>query len=646
MRTTKNILVVAALCVVCGCDDEEPIDPGTDAGPMAMDAGDETDAGPGEDDAGEADAGARLPLGAACAEASECESNSCINPASAVEIGTGFCSHSCASDDECGDLPSDDGYTYACVAESTLVSRCHRVCDDGFGCPEDAFCINDFGFASGPADICLDVSNDRCRAESDCTDPERCTLLIDRERAHQVCFAPRAMDLSPLPSRGPGESCDPVAPSYPLPCDTAADCDAGYTCEENAAGLSVCTVPQDERCHLLCLVPGVCTGVCDTDADCPGDMRCSRGQWPYIQNTPGRFDDRLVDIGFCTYATGSGTACDADDDCAASGAGGAAEVCWPTSDETGANNHVCVTPPTGYGLEGEACGDDPTTDGVRESRLCAGGQCIARSCGAVCDTAADCPSGWQCVEALTDGAQTTRHCADAQECTADGDCDAGEVCQGVVTDIGTGYRRVCITPNGALGAGEACDATLPGGFAPFADTCEAFCFDFGEGPTNGLCTEQCVSDADCPGADWICAGLTQTLANGDTFPDRTDDETGTIDVCLYLPGSQADCTLSSDCATGERCLGYVDLAGVAQRVCVTEVAGGGEPGEPCSADDPCAGRSCIPRWDNPGAAFCGTFCAADADCPTDFVCRRNVGDDPDFTEPVCLPADDPRGLPR
>jgi len=642
----KRILGVLLICAVASACDEEPVDPGVDAGSGTMDAGDGADdAGPLPDDAGAEDAGALLPLGAPCAEASECESNTCLNPAAALEVGTGFCSHRCASDDECGDLPTDDGYTYECVAESALVSRCHRTCDDGFGCPEDAFCINDFGFAAGAADICLDVSNDRCRSESDCADPDLCVLLLDRERAHQVCFVPRMMDLSPVPFLTPGEACDPIALNSPLPCETAADCDDGYSCEENAAGLDVCTVPQAERCHLLCLSPGVCTGLCDTDADCPDDMRCSGGEWPYIANTPGRFDDRFVDVGFCTYAAGSGASCAADEDCAGTGAGGAEEVCWPTSDGAGEPNHICVTPPAGSAREGEACGDDPTTDGVYETRFCAGGPCIARSCGAVCETAADCPSGWRCVTSFVDGSATTRFCANTQECTADADCDPGETCQGIVPDIGTGLLRVCTTPNGALGAGETCDATLPNGFAPFADTCEATCFDVGEGATNGRCSEQCTSDADCPGSDWICGDLTQTLSSNGTFPDRTDDETGTIDICLYLPGSRTACTLSSDCPTGERCLGYVDQAGAAQRVCVTEVPGGGEPGEPCSADDPCAGRACTARWDDPREAFCGTFCTADADCPTDFVCRRIIQDHPDFTEPVCLPPDDPRGLP-
>lgn len=640
-RVMTGIVVLAA--VLSGCDEEDPADAGSDAGPMTMDGGGDMDAGPGDTDAG-ADAGEGAPLGAQCTESAECESRSCTNPVSAVEIGTGFCTHTCSGDADCSDLPTDDGHTYECIAESALVSRCHRTCVDGFGCPEGSWCLNDFSFQTTSADICLDFRNDLCRSNGDCEDPERCTLLIDRERAYQVCFAPRAMDLSPLPFRTVGEACDPAAQFFQQPCDTAADCATGYLCEENGAGQQVCLPPLDERCHLLCILPGVCTGVCDTDADCPTEMRCTQGEFNYIGHTNGVFDDEAVGVGFCTYATGSRTACDAEEDCASTGAGGAREVCWPTGDATDPTAHICVTPPAGLGLEGDACGDDPTTDGTREPRFCAGGTCVARSCGGVCETTADCPTDWDCVDSYLDATTTTRYCVDAQDCTDDAGCSAGEICQGIVTDA-TGYRRVCITPSGALGAGEMCDASLPVGFADFADTCETFCFDLGEGAAAARCTEMCTADSDCPGADWVCGRFSQTIANGGTYPDRTDDVVGSIDVCLHQPGSRSACTLNPDCGADERCVALVDQTGTTQRVCVTAVAGGGEPGDACAADDPCIGRACITRWFDPGAGFCSAFCAADADCPTDFVCRRANLDNPMFMEAICMPMDDPRGLP-
>ena len=176
-----------------------------------------------------------------------------------------------------------------------------------------------------------------------------------------------------------------------------------------------------------CIVPGICTGLCEADSDCPSDMRCTLGDFAYLANTPGGFDDGTARQGFCTYAAGSRTACNADEDCATTGTGGAAEVCWPTNDAAGDPNHICVTPPEGYGREGDACGDDPTTD-AWETRICAGGNCQNRRCGGVCEDADDCPSGWSCEESFIDATVTTRYCVDARACTDDAGCDTGEIC--------------------------------------------------------------------------------------------------------------------------------------------------------------------------------------------------------------------------
>ncbi|MCB9594156.1 MAG: hypothetical protein H6719_15600 [Sandaracinaceae bacterium] len=625
---------VFGVLALLGCDSGGGTDGGIDAG-VDVDAA-AVDGGGGTDAGGRDAAVTPQPLGASCASDAECQSGVCYSATEDLELGTGYCSLRCSDTAECTGFPSD-GHTYAC-APVPGGPRCARVCPGGVGCQDGDFCVEDFG-GNPAADVCLDLSGDACTSNADCSGAnDLCTILADRERAVSVCFHGRGFDGMPLPFKAVGDTCTP--PTQP-PCTTTADCPSGFRCQRRADGRDVCNPMPSETCHLFCLLPGVCTGLCAADADCPTDMRCSGYEFGFVGNTPGAFDDApYTHFGICTYAAGSRTSCATEVDCDATGTGGADEVCWPTASSAGGPvAPICVTP-SGVAQPGEVCGDDPTTDAV-EDRPC-DGNCIFNRCAGVCRTSADCATG-QCIQIDQSATARSGACVGGATCTSDGDCGAGEVCNQVIDATGMVFH-LCTPAQGALAGGSVCEVE-GGAFVPVSQRCDLGCEDTGRGRAQGRCQDFCTTDADCPSADFVCGQLTLTVGSGGTFPDRTDDTNATLRVCQYEPGSRTACAADGDCAAGELCGLYFDATGASVRGCVDEVAGGAAAGEACDLDGPCRfARGCLPRWDDPAESFCTALCARDSDCPASFQCRRpSLGTATD--QPLCFPMLDPRGLP-
>lgn len=626
---------VCCMLALAACDGDGGTDAGGGSDAGAMDAGD-SDGGGGSDAAMDG-GGPTRPLGAACDDDGQCQSGVCFNATAGLELGTGYCTLDCAASSACDGFPSD-GYEYGCVAVADGL-RCARLCPDGFGCGEDDLCVTNFG--SPEADICLDLSNDRCTSNADCAGGvnDLCTILTDRDSAVTACFHGReAFGGDPIPFKAVGDTCT-ILPE--TPCTTTADCPTGYRCQRGEDGRDRCNPMPSETCHLFCLLPGRCTGICESDADCPTDMRCSEIDANFLTNTPGAFDDGpYVTLNVCTYAAGSRTSCTAEADCDATGAGGADEVCWPTTDADGAFDAICVTP-TGAGQPGDPCGDDPTTDDV-ENRLC-DGACVFNRCAGVCASDADC-TGARCL--LLDGSPRASNsaCVVGADCMDGTDCGAGEVC-GAVLDARGAAESMCTPAQGQLADGARCEAGA-GAFVPVTERCMRDCLDTGRGRDEGRCRQPCVADADCD-ADSICGAITLAVDSRGTFPDRSDDDTATLHQCQYLPGSRDPCTADDDCAADERCSYAIDTTGAVDTLCTTAVPGGGATGEACDTlESPCANPgACFSRWEDPSTSYCSTLCTADADCPMGFVCRRpSLGIVGTFPR-VCLTPEDPRGVP-
>jgi hypothetical protein len=177
----------------------------------------------------------------------------------------------------------------------------------------------------------------------------------------------------------------------------------------------------------------------------------------------------------------------------------------------------------------------------------------------MCVDVQDCPAGFICdyMEIyLAGGARAfARMCTpdpgSMLDCQHNDDCPEQEVCGLVLNPWGTGLDGQCMPAGQGGGPGESC----VGG----QDCRNGFC------PTDGICTELCISDPDCP-ADFVCATVRVAIWEGASFqvpacvqvplgemgdpcPDGAAD---CVSGVCYHP-EQGDAYCSAECTTDEDC---------------------------------------------------------------------------------------------
>lgn len=589
--------------------------------------------------------------GEACDDDSDCRSEICVDVLGAFDLGEGYCSLECEEDRDCEMRFPADGYDHACFG-----GVCYRSCEDGFGCPPGARCLDNRLIdvdRDVRGDVCVDLTMDECARDSDCEEPEHCVPLVsDREGLTLGCFT--FLDGEGEPRTGllrPGDACNPRSEfggGLAIACRTTTECPDGWSCGGRPGdGRRVCQPPDDETCGYFCNAQGSCAGICTADDDCPSDMRCSLTDLTLGQGTADDFDDLYVPTGICTYAAGSRTSCAREADCQTTGAGGAREVCFGQTDDQGSYDPICVTPLAGYPLPGEACGDDPATAAF-EVRTCATGTgCVGRVCTpGLCTTDADCGQGFSCLDLVTTrtGSRESACFPTSDGCGSDNDCEPGETCSFVSSLGDEPIVTFCLPAGGELLPGERCD-DRSANFLDFEDRCTSFCgTEFGG--TSTRCSSLCGDDGDCP-EGYLCGFFDNTLANGRTALDRADDAVGRIGACEAVPGSRAACSFDSDCAIDEACVpvGF-DAAGAPRRVCASRFTTGAEPGEACADNVVCTNRLCVADWRDNSDEFCTELCESTDDCETGFVCRSSLSTDvAGPASPLCIRSDDPRGSP-
>jgi hypothetical protein len=516
------------------------------------------------------------------------------------------------------------------------------------------------------------VSDDLCGSNADCVGDGLCTFTVsDRDRSIAACFVQRDPFGMPTDSLPPGAACDPASDAYDtaaVVCEEDVDCagaGATWECTERRLGRSfrdyhdrVCQAPTSERCALVlgveglepgrespcrdprycgCLAEGRCGGLCTSDEDCGADMRCSQIEFSALeQDLDERFDDTLQTAGFCSYASGSRTACVREGDCATTGVGGARETCKVGMNAAGDVAAICVTPAPSVVLPGDACGDDPATPEV-ELRTCVNA-CLAGRCAGACESDADCPSGSSCLDHFIDEVSTSGLCTPlAPSCDRDADCAAGEVCRLMLASDGA--HRVCGPAVGEIAAGGLCKPKPYPATAPALHCRSLGCERTGTSLTAGRCSTLCLDDGDCP-TDYHCSSREETIQGFGTL-DRSDDATATWRQCEKSEGSRADCRTNADCPMFEVCVATTDADGVQLRQCMTDPGLSGSLGDSCNAG--CSSRLCVQDWRS-GYQFCSVLCDSDADCgETGLVCRRFLGDRLNVDRTLCVAPDDPRG---
>ncbi len=384
-------------------------------------------------------------------------------------------------------------------------------------------------------------------------------------------------------------------------CAADSDCYAGQVCRPAAraadgdAALALrCGVPAgdaargapcaaDADCvHGLCITAtaagGVCSTLCDVDADCPDAWSC-RGVERAVEGatTPGGNSARV-----CVPVAGSGDPCAADT-CAGD------ELCalWLAGGVGTPGGALRVEgacqAPTGGAATGALCADANDC----ERGACAPDLDGLLRCAAPCDGPDQCAAGTRCVDRPFAGDGGHGLClplptggGSAQPCAADADCPGRETCAGDRLQSGNTVR-FCAAGPGPFAAGQPCGAD---------DDCAAGrCL-------GGLCSGACADPDDCGPRLYCAAGA------------LLDPEGASVGAAC-APASRA-CTRDLDCAADPACAGGR---------CV------------------CRANTCTIGCRHPGVCPSGDYCQPDGLCAP--FCRDDVGepdDSPGQSRPLAL----------
>ena len=401
----------------------------------------------------------------------------------------------------------------------------------------------------------------------------------------------------------------------------------GGECEDNAND----NIPKPE-CNGVCLTSGVCSGICNEDADCGAakGFLCNAIEVPVDYEDDG-VDDKVLPLGLCFDFSGSNADCKKDGDC---GSGEACNYYQFFSAEYGFDGKgICVTVEPGQGNVGDACGGN---SGV----TCGSGFCLASQddqpgyCSTLCSSGADCPQGitlglfqgtynLMC-RGLMAGQGLDPNAADdntvvplcvpvsadtssLNDCSADkGSCPATQGCLALAIALGQGPATLeykCVGNGGfdaqnnpvaaTAGLGAKCDVTGGDEGGPFCN--ELYCL---QDTTGGYCGAFCDTNADCTagGPDMVCSPfvvLDQLGTDGDAI----------INLCQKQK-SCIPCDVDTDCAGGNICVNTGGIGLLEDRRCAPPCAesadcNGTDGGDTCSDSIDKSGQSegkmaCIP----------------------------------------------------
>jgi uncharacterized repeat protein (TIGR01451 family) len=402
-----------------------------------------------------------------------------------------------------------------------------------------------------------------------------------------------------------GGACDGASRSacaYPA---AATECRPGScsggtaTLAASCDGAGACPAPQTQPCGSFACGVSACNGTCLSDDACAAGAWCQAGTC-VPRMLPGAACGAATQCasGFCVDGVCCDTACAGQ--CEACDAAGAVGACSSASGPPRGSRPACAS-------DGSACGG--TCDGSSRAACAYPGAstgCRGPSCaGDTATLAATCAGTGSCPPPQTQacGAYACGPSACRGDCTADGECAAGNWCAGGVcapkgangtpcagaSQCASGFCADGVCCNAACGGQcEACDAAgSPGTCTPIA------------GAPHGA-RAPCASDGSaCGGA---CDGSHMTAC---TYPIDTT-------VCRA-----ASCT--SGVATLEaRCAGTGSCAAVQTRDCGAFTCGATACSGDCTADDQCAaGQWCSAGVCTPKGAN-GTPCGAAGQCASGF----------------------------
>ena len=492
--------------------------------------------------------------GQPCVDASECNSNECVD---------GFCCESscdgaCRS---CG-LPGSLGQ---CVESAAGTPDPRNVCSDQgkASCGTNGMCDGSgvcqrypVGFACGP-ETCLQgafTPPATCNASGQCVTPpaHTCNPYICNG---QVCYNSCTSDSAQC---APDQFC--VNGSCGLK-PLGADCGVGAECQSGNCAQGVCCNSACTEACMACSLSaslGLCTAVPDSSPDPQGQCIVTPAS---SCGTTG-----LCKSGSCAYVP-EGNNC-----MVSSCATGSSETPASTCDGLG----TCVTPPP------KSCGTFICSSAVCENTCKTDNDCVApntcviSSCG-LKPTGAACTEGGQCDSTFcTEGICCNTACSDAKTGSLCMSCKvSGKVgtCSPVAAG-GADPKKLC-TPSNALGGDCSNDGTCNG-----AGACRPW--STATGCRLASCTGSTLTpSANCDGVGHCPAATTQPC---DPYQCNS-----TSPSCLRTCASDANCT------GGETCLKTTNTCGTKLPI-----------GQDCKADSDCTSNFCTSE------GFCCNSACTDA----------------------------------
>ena len=383
-------------------------------------------------------------------------------------------------DEEAGVYCANDMCLY-----DTCISLCNpesddSICPDGFRCYEEWY---PFGTDSTiEIDACLPKY---CDTDSECDDGFACVLGYQFNRNNILRGICLAIDEDSVQSGGKccrSEAC--TAQNDEVSCQ-------GATCFDDEDGV------------------GFCSGMCNTDDDCPGSAYCTITNFG-IDAEPGSAPAQL-----CREGTGSGRDCRTNEDCAADG-DIPAEACEyvvrgnleggvPVSDPTVGGR--CARIPLNAVGYGGTCGEGAFASSCTNEALCLNtGQ--SGFCSEPCGGTSDCDEGSLCFGIGMTSTLQAGACVEARlvgqtgssltSCRRDADCPAeGEHCGlNIIGSSPAVVELLCMANVGAGSGGSACNSAM--------DCASEICLPQSTDTTEaGYCLSTCRSSADC-GEGFTC----------------------------------------------------------------------------------------------------------------------------------------------
>ncbi|MBW1811316.1 MAG: hypothetical protein JRJ19_08610 [Deltaproteobacteria bacterium] len=481
----------------------------------------------------------------------------------------------------------DDPLKLTCIEKVCL--RMGEKCSDSSEC-----CDNDCLKYTGQKEGYCTRRN--CKTNEDCTNrskdgKEMCCIDVGGE--YFICM-----------KLGSGCFCG----------NQTGSCGASCTCQNDSAcspGFS-CLRGSDEDSGAICTKP------CLTDQDC---RDCRNVQDPNM-------------LYICQPIFGGETYCLAAEQptCEWSGDCGGNDVCiaYPTADEKsleGRCNQLGGLP------TGTECDDGANPNQLPFEERCADFYCMRGFCSEVCQLDTDCPEHMFCGEVrfrmddAGDVSAAIGMCQGGTFCTSGADCEGQDVCQVAQISVDD-LVGMCGQHDGLLEVGEACDDSTSPYDLPPDQACRGFYCMFGN------CTEVCVEDSDCVNAGRCCSVTFGGMG-------ETGNDTASIGLCRWSPGSGQQCAGNDDCPAHETCQYCVKEGESIDKFCQAEncdVANSkcDPPGTDGCGDDganACWGDLCLVTMNS---SFCSSLCDSNDDCPGTMSCGL-MGVTDTQTTGVCTP---------